>query len=144
MRGSARAFYRGVRGRLTDAVLGGCIAVPVQALELWMFFRIAPPHAEEPIGALVIANLVVLGLLCTGAADYALVRREGRALLVGCGVALLIPGAMALDQVVAMSTADWDLGTWVAVALPYLILLLALSAAEAGLYLLATRPTVAR
>lgn len=125
-------------------MLGGVIAAPVQALELWAFLRMAPPHAEEPMISLVIANVVLLGLLCTVAADYPLARRGGRAALVGCGVALLFPGSIALDQVVAMSTADWDVGTWLAVALPYVLLLVALSVAEAGLYLLATRPTAAR
>jgi hypothetical protein len=133
-----------MRRRLNNAAVAACLALPVQGVELWAFLRMAPPHAEEPIAALVIANIALLGLLCTGAADYSLAGRAGKAALVGCGVAMLVPGSIALDNIVAMSTGAWDAGTWLAAMLPYVILLITLSVAEAGLYLLATRPTVAR
>lgn len=129
-----------MRRRLVHSFLGAGIAVPVQALQLWTFVEMLGGHRRGvELEPLVIANFVLLGLLCAGAADFSRARRTGRALLIGCGVAMLIPGSTVVDQVVAFSGPYWDLATCLAVALPYVFLLGALGVAEAGLYLLGTR-----
>ncbi|HET7419404.1 MAG TPA: hypothetical protein VFL27_03400 [Candidatus Dormibacteraeota bacterium] len=110
-------------------------------MELLVFYNTAGAH-RGGLAPLLIANLALLAILCGVAADFSLVERVGKAVLLGTGVALLMPGSVMLDQVVAVWSPDWDAATWLAVLLPYLMLLLALSAAEAGLYLLATRPRV--
>lgn len=123
-----------------DALLGAAVAVPVQAFELWVFYQTAAARHDASLKVLLVANLALLGLLSAFAADFSLLRRGGKAILLGIGVAVLLPGSVILDQVVAASSPEWDATTWLAVLLPYLMLLLALSAAEAGIYLLATWP----
>lgn len=132
-----------MKQRIFDAGASACVAAPIQAFELWVFYSTAGAR-HGALGPMLIANLVLLAILCTVAADFSLVERVGKAVLLGTGVALLMPGSVMLDEVVAVWSPDWDATTWLAVLLPYLMLLLALSAAEAGLYLLATRPRVAR
>lgn len=128
--------------RLVDAFLGACIAAPVQAFELWVFYQTAAAHRSAPLASLIVANAALLALLCSLAADFSLVQRGGKSILLGVGVAVLMPGSVILDQVIASSSPDWDLTTWLLVLLPYAMLLLALSAAETALYLVATRPRV--
>jgi hypothetical protein len=129
-----------MRKRFVNGLLGAAVAAPVQAFELWVFYQTAAARHGASLRVLVVANLALLGLLCAVAADFSLAQRGGKAILLGIGVAVLLPGSMILDQVVAASSPEWDATTWLAVLLPYLMLLLALSAAEAGIYLLATWP----
>ena len=135
-------MYQTVGARLLNPILAAGIAVPVQGFQLWTFFETEGVRRGADLEPLLVANAVLVGLLCTAAFDFSHAPRAGRALLIGCGVAMLIPGATVLDQVVAFSGPYWDAATCLAMAMPYLILLAALGAAEAGLYLLATRPRV--
>jgi hypothetical protein len=82
---------------------------------------------------LVVANVVLLVGLSALAADIPLADRLGRAVLVGVGVPLLIPGPTALDSTIQATYPALS-------ALPNLVVLLALGCAEAGIYLMATRP----
>ena len=125
-------------------MLAAGIAAPVQGFQLWTFFETEGARRGVALEPLLVANAVLLGLVCTAAFDFSRASRPGRALLLGCAVAMLIPGATVLDQVVAFSGPYWDAGTCLAMAMPYLILVAALGAAEAGLYLMATRPRVIR
>jgi hypothetical protein len=108
------------------------LAVPFQVLQaaVLMHLGVVVLHDWE---ALLVANVVLLAGLCALAADLPLADRLGRAVLIGVGVPLLIPGPTALDSVV--QAADPALS-----ALPNLAVLLALGCAEAGIYLMATRP----
>ena len=130
--------------RLFHAFVAACIALPVQGFELWTFSAMLGGRRGISLAPEIVANLVLLALLCAVGADFSLAGRRARAALLGIGVALLIPGSMILDELVAFSSPDWDAGTWFMVLLTYLSLLGALSVAEAGLYLLATRPRVVR
>lgn len=83
--------------------------------------------------ALLVANLVLLAGVCALAADLPLADRFGRAVLVGVGVPMLIPGPTALDSTIQATFPALS-------ALPNIAVLLALGCAEAGIYLIATRP----
>ena len=128
--------------RVLAAIVGFGIAFPSVVLQLAWILRSQPP-ALSAWPQLCIANLALL--LAAGAfcADYPLTGRAGKAALTGLLAAVLIPGPTALDAVVMHADPGWDVGTWLAVAMPYLLLLAMLACAEAGLYLLATRPRVA-
>ena len=83
--------------------------------------------------ALLVANVVLLVGVCALAADLPLADRFGRAVLIGVGVPLLIPGPTALDSTIQSTYPALS-------ALPNLVVLLALGCAEGGIYLMATRP----
>ncbi len=118
--------------RILFALAAPAVAVPFQALQAAELMRLGAlsPHDWA---ALLVANLVLLVGACALAADFPLADRLGRALLVGIGVPLLIPGPTALDSTI--QAFDPALS-----ALPNLVVLLMLGCAEAGIYLLATRP----
>jgi hypothetical protein len=78
--------------RLFHAFVAACIALPVQAFELWTCATVAGGHRGISLAPEVVANLALLGLLCTVGADFSLAGRLARAALLGTGVALLIPG----------------------------------------------------
>ena len=82
--------------------------------------------------ALFVANVVLLVGVCALASDIPLADRFGRAVLIGVGVPLLIPGPTALDSTIQSTYPALS-------ALPYIAVLLALGCAEAGIYLMATR-----
>ena len=82
----------------------------------------------------MIANAVLLAGACALAADIPLADRGGRAILVGVGVPLLMPGPTVADS---LAQAAYGLTLY---ALPSVLLLVILGSAEAGIYLLATRP----
>ncbi len=89
---------------------------------------------------LIVANLVLLAGACALAADFPLAQRQGRAVLVGIAVPLLLPGPTVVDGIVHdLSLVSGSAG-WLPLALPSVLLLMMLGAAEAGIYLLATRP----
>ena len=113
------------------------IALPFQAIQLALTVSHAP--AGVSFQALGVANLFLLIGVCALAADFPLAKRSGRAALVGIGIPMLLPGPTVLDGLVStMSPTD-------ALALtPFLflnvLLLTMLGCAEAGIYLMATRP----
>lgn len=131
-----------MKGRIFFALVCAYAAAPLQAFQLWTFLTSVDVQRSTSMEPLIVANLVLLGLLCAVAADFSIARRAGRAALLGGGVALLMPGPLILDQLVAFASPDWDVSTWLVVLLPYGVLLGVLGVAEAALYLLATRPRV--
>jgi hypothetical protein len=114
-------------------MVGLAIAVPSAVLQFAILFQDHPP-ALRLLPSVGIANLVLLVALVAVAADYPLAGRQGRAALIGLGVALVMPGPTAVDSVVMLSAPP-------AILVPYVFLLAMLACAEAGLYLLATRPS---
>jgi hypothetical protein len=118
--------------RIRFALCAPALVVPFQALQAAVLMRLGAlsPHDWA---ALLMANVVLLVGACALAADFPLADRFGRAALVGIGVPLLIPGPTALDSTV--QAFDPALS-----ALPNMLVLLMLGCAEAGIYLLATRP----
>ena len=90
------------------------------------------------------ANVILVVAVAALAADYPPADRAARAVIIGLGTALVVPGPTALDAVVMQWGSGLDDGTGIVLALPYLLLLAMLACAEAGLYLLATRPRVVR
>jgi hypothetical protein len=118
--------------RVSFALAAPVVVVPFQALQAAVLLRLGALSLHD-WAALVVANAVLLVGACALAADFPLADRFGRALLVGIGVPLLIPGPTALDSTV--QAFDPALS-----ALPNLFVLLMLGCAEAGIYLLATRP----
>jgi hypothetical protein len=118
--------------RVSFALAAPAVVVPFQALQAAVLLRLGALSLHD-WAALVVANAVLLVGACALAADFPLADRFGRALLVGIGVPLLIPGPTALDSTV--QAFDPALS-----ALPNLFVLLMLGCAEAGIYLLATRP----
>ena len=125
--------------RVFSAMMGIGIGVPFAVLQLAFLVHGYLP-ALTVMSRLFLANLVLLLALGAVAADYPLASRGGRAALIGVGVALLMPGPTAVDSLVMLSGPALDAGSWLAALLPYLLLLAMLGCAEAGLYLLATRP----
>ena len=125
--------------RVFSGMVGFAIALPSVALQLALLFR-DHSSAEGAGLQLGVANLALVIAVAALAADFPLAGRAGRAALIGLGTALVMPGPTALDAVVLQWDPVLDGGTWVVVALPYLLLLAMLACAEAGLYLLATRP----
>jgi len=121
-----------MRPRLLFAAAAPAVVVPFEALQAAVLMRLGAlsPHDWA---ALLVANAVLLVGACALAADFPLADRVGRAALVGIGVPLLIPGPTALDSTV--QAFDPALS-----ALPNVLVLLMLGCAEAGIYLLATRP----
>ena len=118
--------------RVYGAWVGITIAIPSAVVQLAVLVR-GHPVATNLLPWVVVGNLVLLAAVVAVAADYPLADRAGRAALVGLGVALVMPGPTALDSVVMLSVPP-------AILWPYLLLLGMLACAEAGLYLLATRP----
>ena len=60
--------------------------------------------------------------------------------LIGIGVALLFPGIPILTFTLGYRHPAWDLGTWVEVLIPNLVLLVLVGGFAGAIYLLATRP----
>ena len=108
------------------------VAIPFQVLQAAVLMRLGALVLHD-WQALLIANAVLLVGLCALAADLPLADRLGRAVLIGVGVPLLIPGPTALDSTIQATYPALS-------ALPNLAVLLALGCAEAGIYLMATRP----
>ncbi len=67
------------------------------------------------------------------------VRRRATAALIGIGVALFFPGLPILAFTLSYRHPAWDLGTWVEVAIPNVLLLVLVGGFAGGIYLLATR-----
>lgn len=88
------------------------------------------PHGWH---ALLVANAVLLIGMSALAADLPPADRFGRAVLVGVGVPMLIPAPAALDSTIQAAYPALS-------ALPNVAVLLVLGCAEAGIYLMATRP----
>jgi hypothetical protein len=118
--------------RLHFALAAPALVIPFQALQAGVLMRLGALSPQNWT-ALVVANVILLLGACALAADFPLADRFGRAVLVGIGVPLLIPGPTALDSTV--QAFDPALS-----ALPNLVVLLMLGCAEAGIYLLATKP----
>jgi hypothetical protein len=118
--------------RVLFALAAAPVVVPFEALQAAVLIRLGALSLHD-WAALLVANIVLMAGACALAADFPLARRSGRAVLVGIGVPLLIPGPTALDSTV--QAFDPALS-----ALPNLVVLLMLGCAEAGIYLLATRP----
>jgi hypothetical protein len=118
--------------RIHLALAAPALIVPFQALQAAVLIRLGAlsPHDWT---ALLVANVVLLVGACALAADFPLADRSGRAVLVGIGVPMLIPGPTALDTTI--QAFDPALS-----ALPNVVVLLMLGCAEAGIYLLATKP----
>ena len=125
--------------RLFSAMVGLAIAVPSASVQFAVLVH-GRPASVSSLPWLGLANLVLLAGLVAVAADYPVAGRSGRAALIGLGVALVMPGPTALDSVVMLAAPGWDAGTWLVILRPYLLLFGMLIFAEAGLYLLATRP----
>jgi hypothetical protein len=118
--------------RIHFALVAPALAIPFQALQAAVLMRLGALSLHD-WPALLVANAVLLVGACALAADFPLADRFGRAVLIGIGVPLLIPGPTALDSTI--QAFDPPLS-----ALPNLVVLLMLGCAEAGIYLLATRP----
>ena len=118
--------------RVRFALSAPAVAAPFQLLQAIVLMHLGA-LALHDWQALLIANLVLLAAVCALAADVPLADRLGRAVLVGVGVPLLIPGPTALDSTIQSTYPALS-------ALPNLAVLLALGCAEAGIYLMATRP----
>jgi len=117
--------------RVRFAVAAPAVVVPFQAVQAAVLMRLGALSLHD-WAALLVANAVLLAGACALAADFPLADRFGRAVLVGIAVPLLIPGPTALDSTVqAFDPVS---------ALPNLVVLLMLGCAEAGIYLLATKP----
>jgi len=126
--------------RVSFALAAPAVAVPFQAVQLALVLE----HDAHPAPwqALAAANLILLVGLCALAADFPLAGRNGRALLVGAAIPLLLPGPTVVDTVAKMFASGADPTPWLPFLFLYLLLLLMLGCAEAGLYLLATRRNV--
>jgi hypothetical protein len=118
--------------RIHFALAAPALVIPFQALQAGVLMRLGALSLHD-WATLVVANVILLLGACALAADFPLADRFGRAALVGIGVPLLIPGPTALDTTV--QAFDPAL-----IALPNVVVLLMLGCAEAGIYLLATRP----
>lgn len=124
--------------RVFFALSAPVLALPFQAVQLALLLRneAGAPSWE----ALAIANLVLLFGACALAADFPLANRTGRAVLIGIGIPLLLPGPTVVDAVARVVNPGTDYSAWIPFLVLYLVLLLILGCAEAGIYLLATRP----
>jgi hypothetical protein len=124
--------------RVFFAILAPVVALPFQAIQLALLLRqdAGTPSWES----LAIANLVLLVGACALASDFPLTDRTGRAVLVGIGIPLLLPGPTVVDTLARVFNPGTDYSLWMPFLLLYLLLLLMLGCAEAGIYLLATRP----
>jgi hypothetical protein len=118
--------------RVLFALSAPVVVVPFQVLQAAVLMRLGA-LAFRDWEVLLVANVVLLVGVCALAADIPLADRLGRAVLVGVGVPLLIPGPTALDSTIQATYPALS-------ALPNLVVLLALGCAEAGIYLMATRP----
>ena len=118
--------------RVRFALSAPAVAAPFQLLQAIVLMHLGA-LALHDWQAVLTANLVLLAAVCALAADVPLADRLGRAVLVGVGVPLLIPGPTALDSTIQATQPALS-------ALPNLAVLLALGCAEAGIYLMATRP----
>ena len=118
--------------RVLFALSAPAVAVPFQLLQAAVLMHLGALTGRD-WQTLVVANVVLLAALCALAADLPLADRFARAILVGVGVPLLIPGPTALDSIIQSTYPALS-------ALPNLAVLLALGCAEAGIYLMATRP----
>ena len=125
--------------RLLCAGGGALVALPFLALQAGFEVR-DHPAALQAWQQLAVANAILLIGACAVAADFPLASRAGRALLVGIGIPLLLPGPTVLDVMVPVFQPGSDLASWPFLLIPNLVLLLLLGGAEAGIYLLATRP----
>lgn len=126
--------------RILFALSAPVVAVPFQAMQLALVVEHDPNPA--PWQALAVVNLLLMLGVCALFADFPLARRGGRALLVGASIALLLPGPTVLDTAAKVLASGGDPAPWLPYLLLYLLVLLMLGCAEAGLYLLATRPEV--
>ncbi|HKC18804.1 MAG TPA: hypothetical protein VKE27_04160, partial [Candidatus Dormibacteraeota bacterium] len=117
-----------MRHRVLFALAAPALAVPFQALQAAVLLHLGALVLRD-WEALLVANLVLLAGVCALAADLPLADRLGRAVLVGVGVPLLIPGPTALDSTIQAYDPAMS-------ALPNLAVLLALGCAEAGIYLM--------
>lgn len=118
--------------RVLFALAAPLLAIPFQVLQAAVLMRLGV-LAMHDWQALLVANVVLLAGVCALASDLPLADRLGRAVLIGVGVPMLIPGPTALDSTIQATYPALS-------ALPNLAVLLALGCAEAGIYLLATRP----
>ena len=119
--------------RLLLACVAPVVALPFQVAQAEVLFRAGVVTSSDWPGLLV-ANAVLLIGAAALAADLPVADRSGRAVLVGIGVPLLLPGPTVIDSLV--HAVDPGLPF----VLPNLLLLMMLGSAEAGIYLLATRP----
>ena len=117
--------------RIRFALAAPALVIPFEALQAAVLMRLGALSPNDWAGLLV-ANAVLLLGACALAADFPLAGRVGRAVLVGIGVPLLIPGPTAIDS--AVQAFDPVLS-----ALPYMMVLVMLGCAEGWIYLKATR-----
>ncbi|HET9782730.1 MAG TPA: hypothetical protein VFR33_13240 [Candidatus Dormibacteraeota bacterium] len=118
--------------RILFALSAPLLAIPFQVLQAAVLLHLGALTVRD-WPALLVANVVLLVGICALASDLPLGDRFGRAVLIGVGVPLLIPGPTALDSTIQATYPALS-------ALPNLAVLLALGCAEAGIYLMATRP----
>ena len=123
--------------RVQAALVGAFIALPFQAVQLAL--AVGHERVAASFQALGVANLVLLIGVCALAADFPLAKRRGRAALVGIGIPMLLPGPTVLDGLVSAMNPT-DALAWAPFLVLNLLLLMMLGCAEAGIYLMATRP----
>jgi hypothetical protein len=124
--------------RIVFALVAPVVAIPFQVVQLALMLQHFVPAPSWQM--LLVANVVLLIGACALAADFPLADRAGRAVLVGTAIPLLLPGPSVVDMMVRVFVPGTDFTPWVPFLLLYLLLLLMLGCAEAGIYLLATRP----
>lgn len=127
--------------RAVCALAAAAMAAPLQAVQAVFLLR----HQALAAGAwpqLLAVNAVLIAGAAAVGADLPLAGRAARALLIGVGVPLLLPAPTVFDGIVVAS--GMNIVDALPLLLPNLALLLVLGCAEAGIYLLATRPTPAR
>ena len=122
--------------RLILAVAAVAVAAPLQAVQAVVLVRAGLVSAAD-WQALLVANAVLMAGAAAVASDFVPAKRTARAMLVGIGVPMLLPGPTVVDSIVH---ALPDVGSWLALLVPNLLLLMLLGAAEAWVYLRATRP----
>ena len=127
-----------MRNRIRWARTSAAAALPFLALQLAYELKLHP-DAGASLTKLGVANAIALLAASAVAADFPLAGRQGRAVLVGVAIPLLLPGPIVLDQAVALNVAWTDLAAYGLFLVPNLLLLVMLGASEAVIYLLATR-----
>src|SRR5947209_11050410 len=137
---SDRSQIRGMRNRIRWARAGAAVALPFLVLQLAYELKLHP-DAGASLTKLGVANAIALLAASAVAADFPLAGRQGRAVLVGVAIPLLLPGPIVLDQAVALNVAWTDLAAYGLFLVPNLLLLVMLGASQAVIYLLATRPS---
>ena len=121
--------------RVLAAIAGASVAAPLAAVQAVVLLRAGLLSAAD-WQVLLGANIVLMIGCGSIAADFVRAGRTGRAILVGVGVPMLLPGPTVLDSVVQALPGA---GSWLALMGPNVVLLAVLGVAEAWVYLRATK-----